>query len=58
MKKYDMHPMESPAKPRSIHGIVVGAAVSSRRVLSSSSGIDDLKGNSRNARTRQNTSAM
>ena len=59
MKKYDMHPMERPASPRSSQGIVVGAAASaSSLVLSSSRGIDDLKGKRRNANTRQKASAM
>ena len=55
-----MHAMERPASPRSIQGIVVGAAASSSasRVLSSSSGVDDVNGKSRKASTRQKASAM
>ena len=55
-----MHPMERPASPRSIQGIVVGAVASSSssRVLSSSSGVDDVNGKSRKASTRQKASAM
>jgi hypothetical protein len=60
MKKYDMHAMERPARPRSSQGIVVGAAASSSasRVLSSSSGVDDVNGKSRKASTRQKASAI
>jgi hypothetical protein len=53
-----MQASDSAASPRSIHGIVVGASAASSRVLSSSRGVDERNGKSRNASTRQNASAI
>ena len=54
--------METAARPRSLQGIVDGAAAppasSLSRVLSSSSGTAALRGNSRKASVRQKASAI